>query len=419
MKKILLAFCIIPISLASMYYIHKVKKNRHCVYKTLMNEDPVRTDPINIDRVAVDQSVTDGLLWLKQAQQKDGGWGCGSHGNQRNMNPHDVPTDPATTAVVAAALLRSGSSLDAGPYKAELSKAVDYLLNVLYYADPHDVNITKTKGTQIQSKLGQNIDLVLTTQFLTTLAEELPSHHKKRSKILSYLDGCVDRIELAQDDNGKLSGGTWAGVLQSSFANSALETADKLGVSVDSKKLKASRSYQESNYQLDNNEVKTADGAGIMLYSVSGSARAAAGQAKSAREMVLKAKEEGLIDDHKINTQNLLKAGASEKDAIELNTSYQIYNAAKLKAQKKDVTSGFGNNGGEEFLSFLQTGESLLVNEDPTWTNWYNNVSKRMMDIQNADGSWNGHHCITSPVFCTATCVSILSIEKDMAAMSN
>ncbi|HRG79347.1 MAG TPA: hypothetical protein PL167_07035 [Cyclobacteriaceae bacterium] len=36
-----------------------------------------------------------------------------------------------------------------------------------------------------------------------------------------------------------------------------------------------------------------------------------------------------------------------------------------------------------------------------------------MVSIQNDDGSWSGHHCITSPVFCTATCLLILSINND------
>lgn len=80
----------------------------------------------------------------------------------------------------------------------------------------------------------------------------------------------------------------------------------------------------------------------------------------------------------------------------------------------KEVISGFGNNGGEEFLSFLQTGESMIVNQDEEWKKWYDDVSGRIMSIQNNDGSWNGHHCITSPVFCTATCLMILTVENDI-----
>src|SRR5258705_332005 len=48
------------------------------------------------------------------------------------------------------------------------------------------------------------------------------------------------------------------------------------------------------------------------------------------------------------------------------------------------------------------------------WRKWYYMMSGKLVNIQNGDGSWNGHHCITSPVFCTATCLLILSIHNDM-----
>ena len=83
-------------------------------------------------------------------------------------------------------------------------------------------------------------------------------------------------------------------------------------------------------------------------------------------------------------------------------------------AQKDEVLTGFGNNGGEEFLSYLQTGESLLVSKDEDWKKWYDNMSGRILKIQNKDGSWNGHHCITSPVFCTATSLLLLTVEEDI-----
>jgi hypothetical protein len=107
-------------------------------------------------------------------------------------------------------------------------------------------------------------------------------------------------------------------------------------------------------------------------------------------------------------------AGYTRTEAERLNTSYQVYNAAKVQAQADNVISGFGNNGGEEFLSFLQTGESLVIGKDNSWRNWYQRTSSRLVDIQNNDGSWNGHHCITSPVFCTATSLLILSVNNDI-----
>ena len=78
------------------------------------------------------------------------------------------------------------------------------------------------------------------------------------------------------------------------------------------------------------------------------------------------------------------------------------------------MLTGFVNNGGEEFMSYLQTGEGLIVSHDNDWKSWYDKTSARLVGIQNNDGSWSGHHCITSPVFCTATCLLILSVNNDI-----
>ena len=95
-------------------------------------------------------------------------------------------------------------------------------------------------------------------------------------------------------------------------------------------------------------------------------------------------------------------------------TSYNVYESAKNKAQENEELSGIGNNGGEEFLSFLQTGESIVIAGGNDWKKWYDDTAGRILKIQNSDGSWSGHHCITSPVFCTATCLLILSIDQDI-----
>jgi len=77
------------------------------------------------------------------------------------------------------------------------------------------------------------------------------------------------------------------------------------------------------------------------------------------------------------------------------------------------VLQGFGNNGGEEFLSFMMTSESLVLQGGEDWDGW----NKRMLDllqkIQNQNGSWSGHHCITSPVFCTAAAILTLTTDRD------
>jgi len=38
----------------------------------------------------------------------------------------------------------------------------------------------------------------------------------------------------------------------------------------------------------------------------------------------------------------------------------------------------------------------------------------RLLKIQSPDGSWTGHHCITSPVFCTAAVVQCLTADREV-----
>ena len=40
-------------------------------------------------------------------------------------------------------------------------------------------------------------------------------------------------------------------------------------------------------------------------------------------------------------------------------------------------------------------------------------MNTRMAKIQIANGSWTGHHCITSPGFCTAAVIQCLTADRD------
>ncbi len=75
--------------------------------------------------------------------------------------------------------------------------------------------------------------------------------------------------------------------------------------------------------------------------------------------------------------------------------------------------AGFGNNGGEEFLSYMLASESMVILGEKDWNQWYDRMSGRLSKVQNPDGSWSGHHCITSPVFCTAAVVQTMTADHD------
>ncbi|MDX1462310.1 MAG: hypothetical protein R3359_04575 [Marinirhabdus sp.] len=390
-----------------------------CVFMTTMGEQSSDGFAVFKTDENVNLSVRDGLAWLAAAQLANGGYGAGSHSAQHLRDPHAVAADPATTAMVAQAFLRSGSTFRKGVYAENLKKATHYLVETILNTAPSSPYITDVRNTQIQRKLGENIDAVLAAQFLSNLLNRNVKGTNTQ-ELRRALAICVSKIEAGTDATGRQKGAGWAGVLQSGLANSALEAAQSVGAEVDDAVLEKARQYQKQNYDEQNGAVKTEDGAGVMLYSVSGSARASAIQARKAKEQINKAKREGKLDaEAEINVENLKIAGYSQSQALGYKTAYDVYESAKNTAQREDVVTGYGNNGGEEFLSFLQTGESMVVNDDTDWKSWYDNMSGRILKIQNADGSWNGHHCITSPVFCTATSVLLLTIENDIQFLRN
>jgi hypothetical protein len=360
------------------------------------------------------RSMDRGMDWLVYAQNNDGGWGAGAHSRQEIRDPHAVKSDPATTAMVAMAIHREGNTLSSGPHASKLKDATLYLLHAVESAQQNDLNITNLTGTQPQNKLGKNIDVVLTSQFLGNLMRDVKNDQAMHQRVKAAISKCVYMISRGQSADGSQHGSGWAGVLQSSFATSALETAKDAGIAVEEDVLDRSREFQKKNVNVKTNEVVTDAAAGVVLYSASGTARASAKETAEAKKIIEKAKKEGKISNSEVNLDNLRKAGVAEEKALKYNTAYQVNSAANRIAQNDEVITGFGNNGGEEFLSYLQTGEGLIVGNDQDWKSWYDKTSSRLIGIQNNDGSWSGHHCITSPVFCTATCLLILSVSNDI-----
>ena len=362
----------------------------------------------------VEAAIKKALEWTDKAQGTDGGWGSGSHYNQGVMDPHAVPSDPATTSLVAMSLLRTDNTLTKGDYSKDLKKATEFLLKQVEECPDNQPYLTKLENTQPQIKLGRNIDVILTAQFFTNILRYDINDAQLKKRIEKALDKCVARIQKGQDTDGSWRDGGWAPVLQSALANNALESAEDVGRKVDTAVLHRSRDYQNGNFDVNTKSVVTGKAAGVMLYGLSSTTRASAKEARKAQDIVDKAKNEGKIKDDKITEVNLRAAGMGATEARQLVTAYSINQASQQQALREDVMSGFGSNGGEEFMSYLMTGESIMMQKGDDWKKWYDNVSGTLLNIQNNDGSWNGHHCITSPVFCTATSVLILTVNNDV-----
>ena len=389
-----------------------------CVMKTILGIDTSEegkkigsfvTSPM------VQASLKKGLDWIGKAQAGDGGWGAGSHYAQNVRDPHAVTSDPATTSLVTMSLLRNENTPMSGKYAENLKRGIEFLLKAVESCPANRTVITTLTNTQPQTKLGQNVDVILTAQCFTNLLRYDLKDEVLKKRIENALDVCIAKIQKTQSASGAWVDGGWAPVLQSALANNALENAEDIGRKVDTNALRRSREYQSKNFNADTKSAVTRDAAGVMLYSISSTARASAKDAKRAEVVIDNAKKQGKLDKNAaVTEENLVVAGLGISESKNYTTAYKVNAAAKSEAIRSDVMAGFGNNGGEEFLSFLMTGESMLMQGGDTWKKWYDMMSGKIVNIQNQDGSWNGHHCITSPVFCTATCLLILSIHNDM-----
>lgn len=363
--------------------------------------------------------VRKGLSWLAEAQQENGGWGGGSHANQQNIDPHEVPTDPGTSAFTAMAFLRAGHTVDAGVYRETVKRATDYLLALAEAAEEEGPRITEIVGTQPQAKMGPFVDTALCAQFFSRSLKEVDAESKLGRRLAAARDKCLRKIEAAQHEDGSWGRGGWAPVLQSSLMSNALELGRATGGDVGEKSLKRAQEYQMDQVDVETGAIVADAAAGIALYASAGNMRAVAGKAKEAENLIAEAKKDGRVDAAApIDEDTLVAAGASREEAQLMALGYLQGEAAKSRAFDDDLLQGFGNNGGEEFLSYLMNSESLVIDGGAEWTAWNDKMHERLAKIQNGDGSWSGHHCITSPVFCTAAVTLCLTADRDATLLA-
>ena len=165
-----------------------------CVFRTLMGEESSDSSFRYKTDERVMATIHRGLDWIAKAQNNNGGWGAGSHSRQDIMDPHAVQSDPATTSMVAMALLRSGNTYASGTYSNQLRNALNYILEAVESSSANSYNITDQTGTQIQVKLGANIDVVLVSQFLTNSLDYLGNDKPIMDRVKKSLNTCVSKI---------------------------------------------------------------------------------------------------------------------------------------------------------------------------------------------------------------------------------
>jgi len=342
----------------------------------------------------VDTAVSKGLRWLVSTQGKDGGWGQDGgetsyvrQGEHLESNGNDV----ANTAVAAEALLHSGTTATRGPYREALTRAVDFVLKHVEQSPGEGLGVTSLQGTQIQRKLGPYIDTFMTAKLLAELDGTMGTA-QTNARVRQDLQKCVAKIEKNQlkDGSWNVAGG-WAPVLGTSMASQSLAIAQSKGAANPVDALARVKQYSQAGQQ-----------GGVSAGVIGGRPVAA---------MPVAAESAGVALYQ--GAQQLEQLTRTEKDRRD--NARQIAAISGQLSDQKFVT-GFGSIGGEEFFSWLNVSESLHRTGGPPWQKWNADMKTKLVKLQNDDGTWAGHHCITGRVAVTSAAILLLTADRETQA---
>jgi hypothetical protein len=365
-----------------------------------------------VEPKALSPNVLRGLDWLSEHQNPDGGWGQGEESRHmgRQGGNHAALSNVADTCAAALALIRSGSTPAKGAHAALVRGAVAYVCGKVERSDAKSLWITDVRGTRLQQKLGTFIDTFMAAYLL---AEVKGTMHDApaEARVAAALEKVIGKMEKHQTADGSWKSKGWAPVLAGSWGKRGLNRAAQKGVAVREEVLDRAEKGAQDDYESSKGlSSGFAGSAGVKLYGAAATANAmnesnltnARDRDRLEKALIAAQGEEA---KRAIRTE-LQRIRKNEETLKSINT--QLVN--KLRDQR--FLKGFGSNGGEEFLSYMQIGENLVLEGGAVWKEWDEAITRNLCRVQNKDGSWSGHHCITGRTFCTAAAVLVLTVDR-------
>jgi len=383
-------------------------------------------------------SVKKGLDWLVEHQLAGGGWGEGEESLQMRQsgNDHESLRDKpnvADTCIAALALLRSGSTPREGLYRDAIAKAVRFVQSQVETSDGESLSVTPVRGTRVQQKLGPNIDTFLASMLLAEVKDRMPDAKSDKAVELA-LAKVVRKIERHQKEDGSFDGHGWAPILAQAMCGKGINRARQAGVNVPETVLARAENGAKQDFYAFSPRMAGGKGRGVADSSTSsgrgsgmamGSMSAAAGV-----ELYSRAASVGVLQDSvntsKVvaknleaklaNSRDIKERESAKKKLAEIADTERVHDEARAsviaRLSDKQFVAGFGSNGGEEFLSYMNLAESLVVKGGDEWKRWDSEMTANLERVQNSDGSWSGHHCITGRNFCTSTALLVLLADR-------
>lgn len=420
---------------------------------------------------ALSAAVKKGLEWLAKSQQEDGGWNQG--GGWRNQGTGggrvegktvEDPSDVGNTCFALLTLFRAGSTPTTGEYREAVARGLRFVLARVERADGDTLFITDVRGTQLQGKIGLYVDTFLVN---LVLAEMRGSAGPDEQRLVAALTKTMNKIVRHQDANGNFANNPgWASTLSVGVATKSVARARQNGVEVDRRVLE--RALADAKTAAEGKAVaaapvavatapavgapaaagpapagKAADpvalgarpglapagesvylsrggagaggfgggDAGVKLYSFGRGAGNAQDAVNGFRVEAAKAKE--ILKDGKATDAQKQEARKTIEKAAEAETANdRVQGELARTVRDEKFVAGFGSNGGEEFLSFMNISETLVLKGGKDWTDWDAKMQQGLEKAQDQSGSWSGHHCITGKTFCTSAALLVLMADR-------
>ena len=304
----------------------------------------------------IQKAIEKGVEWLLSAQNTDGSWG------------HDIKTPPeiGITSVVCMAFMANGTT-PKGTYPSKVlepfKKGIHYIIKFV-----RERRAMFEEPSVLEGEVGRTIHFYLTSLFLSQVQGEDILTEGEHESIREIIKKINLRIDIEQDKEG-----FWHDqnlFLSSATAWLALRSAHAAGLaihhaSVDKTVQYLKKVYSPATGNFGEQSYRPSVVLGSALRVLYGYGLADSDEAKGA-------------------AATLLKIG--------------------FKENNQEVSLG-----AEHYLAAAYATQAFRHREDDkNWEEWYSYVSKYLVKIQNADGSWTGSRCISARTFCTACAILTL-----------
>jgi hypothetical protein len=364
----------------------------------------------------ISNAVKKGFSYLVSQQHADGGWGQGGGwrsdtqgGRVEGANVQD-PADVANTCVAVLALLRGGHTPCKGDYANQIVRGLDFVLLNVERAEANSPYVTELRDTQVQTKIGPYVDTFVASLALAEAKGQMPDEAGE-VRLSSALEKVIGKMERHQQTDGTWAMGGWAPVVGQGLASAGLNRARARGARVSDEALEKTERYARAQYDVGSKTFSGAGSAQVPLYATASHLSAASKTIHNFKAAKSRLRE--VVDSATASAAEQSAAAERLKYIDEAESAHEeSLSASYAYFQDQGFVQGFGSNGGEEFLSYLNISETLVQKGGKEWDDWDRSMTENLERIQNKDGSWTGHHCITGRTFCTAAALLVLLADR-------